>query len=208
MKHINKRAEPAAFADWKAQASEDWQPSYQDLGGAVKQAVKQSLMAEQGHLCCYCEQRLMDSDSHIEHWVPQSAPEGAPLALDYGNLLCSCLRETAKGDPLHCGMAKGGWYEPGLMVSPLHPACEEKFAYREDGRILPQDQDDRAAKETIHRLNLDAPKLTALRAGAMAPFQDVGLSPEDLQELVAHYLRPDDDGRFGAFHTSIRYLFG
>ena len=50
MKHITKQAEPQEFRDWKAKANADWQPTYDDLRGAEKQAVKQALMAEQGFL--------------------------------------------------------------------------------------------------------------------------------------------------------------
>jgi len=58
MKHIEKQRQPQAFTDWKACANENWRPTYDKLSGEPKRAVKAALMAEQGHLCCYCERRL------------------------------------------------------------------------------------------------------------------------------------------------------
>lgn len=55
MKHIVKAEEPEELVNWKALANEDWQPTYDDLRGTEKRAVKNSLMAEQGYICCYCE---------------------------------------------------------------------------------------------------------------------------------------------------------
>ena len=96
MKHIIKCSEPQAFADWKDQANEDWQPDYDDLSGAPKEAVKEALMKEQGYLCCYCERRLTDDDSHIEHLRPQSDPAVDPL--DFANMLCSCQNHSRTCD--------------------------------------------------------------------------------------------------------------
>ena len=55
MKHIVKGLEPDVFSAWKALENPDWTPTYDDLRGAEKQAVKTALMQEQGYLCCYCE---------------------------------------------------------------------------------------------------------------------------------------------------------
>lgn len=71
MKYIEKQQEPCVFTNWKAQANDDWQPKYEYLSGEIKKAVKDTLMSEQGYICCYCERRLTKSDSHIEHFRPQ-----------------------------------------------------------------------------------------------------------------------------------------
>lgn len=73
MKHIVKQGEPEAFLDWKALANEDWMPTYDDLAGETKKTVKGALMEEQGYICCYCERRLTDGDSHIEHFQIQKS---------------------------------------------------------------------------------------------------------------------------------------
>lgn len=83
MKHIIKTAEPQEFSDWKAMANNDWEPTYDNLSGIPKKAVKVALMSEQGYICCYCERRLTDGDSHIEHFRPQSVAAVNPL--DFNN---------------------------------------------------------------------------------------------------------------------------
>ena len=99
MKHIVKQREPEAFARWKAQANDDWQPTYENMPGDCKRALKAALTAEQGALCCYCETRLHEEQSHIEHFRPQCDPAVDPL--DYGNMLCSCGNRLKKGEPRH-----------------------------------------------------------------------------------------------------------
>jgi uncharacterized protein (TIGR02646 family) len=206
MKYIEKSVEPQVFIDWKAQANDDWQPTYSDLRGDIKKAVKEALMAEQGYICCYCEQTLIDNDSHIEHLIPQSDP--AVDTLDFDNLLCSCQDQVKKGEPRHCGNLKEDWFDPELLVSPLSSDCESYFAYTGNGGIKPSVSQDPAAAETIKRLGLDIPKLNDLRAKSIEPFLDADLSVEDMRAFVAGYLSRDSAGQFGAFWTTIRYLFG
>ena len=122
MKYIEKGDEPEEFRAWKELASESWQPTYADLRGSEKTAVKKSLMAEQGYICCYCERRLLDSDSHIEDLRPQSDPVADPL--DYGNMLCSCQDQVKKGEPRHCGNLKE---DRLLAITPLENGCGEQF---------------------------------------------------------------------------------
>ena len=206
MKYIAKQGEPEVFSNWKALANEDWQPSFGDLAGEPKNAVKKALMAEQGYICCYCERQLTDDDSHIEHFRPQSDPAVDPL--DFGNLLCSCQNQIKRGEPRHCGNLKEKWFDLNLLVSPLDPDCEKRFAFTGDGVIKPAAEDDQAASETITRLGLDIPKLNALRAKAIEPFLDEDLTTGEIQSFVSGYLSKDTSGRFGEFWTTIHYLFG
>jgi len=206
MKQIIKQGEPQSFTDWKALANEDWQPTYAGLSGEPKKVVKEALMTEQGHLCCYCEQRLDNDDSHIEHLRPQSDPAVDPL--DFSNLLCSCQNQIKKGEPRHCGNRKDDWFDHDLLVSPFDPGCEERFAFAGNGLIKPVTDHDQAASVTIIRLGLDIPKINDLRSKAIEPFLDEGLSHEEMQAFVTGYLTKDATGRFGEFWTTIRYLFG
>lgn len=206
MKHITKYQEPEALIQWKEKANESWQPTYDGMPGEVKQTVKESLRSEQGNLCCYCERELSDNDSHIEHFMPQSAPVVDPL--DYFNLLCSCQKQIEKGEPRHCGTLKEGWYDPILLISPLAPDCEEHFAFTGNGFIKPSGHNEAAASETIKKLGLGIPKLNDLRAKVIEPFLDDGLSGDEMADFVSGYLRRDTAGHFGAFWTTIHYLFG
>ncbi len=205
MKHIIKGDEPQEFQTWKALANEDWQPAYQDLHGVEKEAVKNSLMTEQGYLCCYCNRRLLENDSHIEHLRPQSDPTVDPL--DYDNMACSCQDQVKKGEPRHCGNLKKDWFDDHLFISPLDANCESQFAFTHDGRIQALPENNNAAEQTIGKLGLDIPKLNALRRKAIEPFLDENLDATDVDDFVSGYLKKNAQGKFGEFWTTINFLF-
>ena len=209
MKHIVKDQNTPDFDKWKASANEDWQPTYDDLRGEEKKEVKDSLMKEQGHICCYCECRLTDDDSHIEHFNPQSNKAVDPL--DYANMLCSCqnqLRPKQEEGRQHCGISKDNWFDDQLLVSPLDPDCEGHFTYTEDGEIQSATKSsDDAAGMTIVKLGLNSPKLIASRRGAIEPFSDDNLSEQERSQFVSGYLIKNTDGMFEEFWTTIDYIF-
>ena len=202
MKHIVKAEEPEELVNWKALANEDWQPTYADLQNPEKQIVKKSLMAEQGYICCYCERRLLDDDSHIEHLQPQSDNSVDPL--DYGNMLCSCQNQIKQGDPRHCGNLKSN--HP-ISITPLDANCESHFVYTHDGEIQPEPPDNGPAQQTIEILGLDIPKLNAARRMVIEPFLDPELNTDDFTRFVAGYL-DTDQAEYGEFWTTINCLFG
>ena len=208
MKHIVKGPEPAELATWKAQWNEATRaPRWEDLSGDVSQAIKRALFAEQGHLCCYCGRRIVDGDSHIEHLVPRNPATGDPaLTFSWDNLLASCQANLTRGDPVHCGIKKGDWYEAALMVSPLGAGCEQRFRHELDGRMGPAAEADRAATETIRRLDLDGARLRALRKGAIEglfAMLDHELQPEEYQKLAAAYRERDAEGKFASFCQAV-----
>jgi uncharacterized protein (TIGR02646 family) len=198
MKYIIKQDEPESFTVWKSKANEDWKPSYKNLQNPEKQSVYNSLLTEQGYICCYCERELKDEDYHIEHFKPKDKAKFPELQLEYDNLFCSCQVNTEKGEPLHCGNSKGNWFDNGLLISPLDPNCESRFKYTHDGQILPVNDNDLPAKITIEKLQLNLDKLKVLRKAVIdALFED---------DNVAWYLVMND-GRFNEFHTTIKHLF-
>jgi len=206
MKHIVKQSEPQSFTNWKLLSNADWQPSYAILRNPIKDDVKKALMREQGYICCYCERRLKDHDSHIEHFHPQHDHDEE--ALDFANMLCSCQQRIEKGEPRHCGNLKDDWFDEQLMVSPFDPECGKRFAFSGRGVIRAASEEDHGATETIRRLGLDSPKLNAMRGGALAPFLDDEISSDEFVLFVRDYLRMDDEGMFGEFWTMIQHLFG
>ena len=205
MKHIVKDQNTPLFDKWKALANEDWQPTYKNLVDPEKKEVKDSLMKEQGYICCYCERRLTDDDTHIEHFNPQSNNAVDPL--DYSNMLCSCQDRLEKGEHRHCGVLKDNWFDDQLLVSPLDPDCEAHFAYTADGNIKPVTKSDDAARMAIEKLGLNSPKLIALRKGAIKAFLKDDLDEQDFFKSVSNYLLKNADGMFGEFWTTIDYIF-
>lgn len=205
MKHIVKDQNTPLFDKWKTSANEDWQPTYDDLRGEEKKEVKDSLMKEQGYICCYCERRLIDEDSHIEHFNPQNNNDAHPL--DYANLLCSCQQNLAQGEPRHCGNLKGGWFDDKCLVSPLDSDCGGRFAYLANGKIIPARESDGIARMTIEKVGLGINKLNALREKAIEPFLDEGLDEQEVSQFVDGYLRKNSGEMFGEFWTTINYIF-
>lgn len=203
MKFITKNLEPQAFTDWKALANADWQPTYGGLQNPEKGTVHDSLLQEQGFICCYCGRRIGTSDSHIEHLVPQAVDPS--LALDYGNMLGSCLRETKENDPLHCGHARGN---DCLPVTPLQPDCESRFRFTNDGQIKPADDADDQAKTAIELLALDIDKLQAGRRDAIRlAFHGIdALAPAEKSSLRATFSERDSQGLFSEYCVPILYV--
>src|SRR5579872_1086290 len=110
MRFIEKHQSPACLDTWKQQWSEEVQAGreliWKELQNPEKGMLHESLLQEQGYLCCYCERRITRSDSHIEHLKPQSLEEYKYLRFEYFNLLASCETKIAGQPPpwtQHCG---------------------------------------------------------------------------------------------------------
>lgn len=208
MKHIVKSSEPQEFKDWKRLENENWKPTYNDLQNPEKQKVYNSLLSEQGYICCYCERKLIKSDYHIEHFKPQEDNKFPELQLEYENMLCSCQRNVGKGEPLHCGNSKGNWFDESL-VSPLEKNCESKFGYTHDGYIIAINALDKSADITIQKLGLNKDRLIDMRKMAIEPFLDPELTEKELDNFVRAYLidKSRNEGKFNEFYTTIQYLF-
>lgn len=206
MKHIIKQPEPIELREFKEAANPpDWIPSYSNLTKIAKDTTKQALMKEQGYICCYCERRLEDNESHIEHFKPQSDPSVDDI--DFSNMLCSCQKNIESGEPRHCGNLKGNWFDATLLVSPFDSSCENKFGFKADGTIYPKDNAI-DAKTTIEKLGLDIPKLNNLRKSVIEVFLDDSLSDDEMKTFINSHLQRDGGGKFGEFHTTVKYIFG
>ncbi len=205
MKHIIKAQEPSSFTQWKNQENDQWQANYKNLSGDVKQDIKKSLMIEQGYLCCYCESKLEDNNSHIEHFKPRKKYPDEEL--NFSNLLCSCLSNLTKGDPNHCGNLKSDYFDEKLLISPTDQECENSFKYTGDGYIEPKNSQDKPAVETIKILGLNITKLIADRSEIINVFLDPDINQFQFQEFVIKYLQKDEEGKFRPFWSTIKYIF-
>ena len=213
MRYIRKGVEPETLSSWKAEANADWHPTWDGLQKPQKPALHRALLVEQGYVCCYCEARIDETESHIEHLRARSRRED--LELEYTNLLASCHGETENPPPKlrHCGDKKKGWYEEVLeerFVSPLDPQCVQMFRYAGNGQIMPAKDPVIAVKAsfTIKLLSLDIPKLDRARKGAIdgALFGLEDLSDEEIRKLVNGFGKRDEDNRYKPFVTSIIYV--
>lgn len=193
-----KGAEPAVFSEWKEQDRMARRPNWNRVPRPVKESVHDSLMREQGFICCYCEMRVERGNSHMEHFRPV---RGYPdRQLDYANLHCSCQRASSPGEPRHCGHQKGSWFDENLLVSPLEADCEMRFRFTANGDMFPRLDDDAGAEATIRRLGLNLPKLRSLRAAAIDGLYD--LPKADIGRLLDR----GEGGKFLEFHAAIKQV--
>ena len=209
MKYINKGEEPKSFTDWKQQANDDWQPSWENFRNPEKASTHNSLLQEQGFICCYCNRRISRDNSHIEHLKPRA--RYSHLELDYTNLLASCQRERERKEPLHCGAKKDEWYDEDLMVSPLDINCNEFFKYTEDGQILPTEVVDKkiAAETTIEKLDLNIDKLQDMRSKAIEAILDDDfdtLTENEKKSLLDAFEQRNENDQYEEFCAVISYI--
>jgi uncharacterized protein (TIGR02646 family) len=148
------------------------------------------------------------TDSHIEHFVPQELQ--SDLALEYGNLHASCIREHSPDLPLHCGHAKSSELDRQRSISPLDPGCEKRFLYSLDGEVIAAVEQDGNATYMIGLLKLDNPSLQVRRRAALAGAFTVDFvgtaTPDELVALREAARARNRDGRFRSFaHVVARY---
>jgi uncharacterized protein (TIGR02646 family) len=166
MKQIAKNNEPQAVLTWKAKADANWQPSYAELSGVEKRAIRDSLADEQGYICCYCNRDISDGDFHIEHFRPQETfPD---KELEYNNLHVSCIKQMTTKTASHCGNAKANWFDNQLTLSPLDNH-EISFKYLYDGNVEAGVPD---ASRMVDKLKLNEESLRAKREAEIAGMLD------------------------------------
>ena len=105
MKSIQKSAEPRSLTYYRAAQAQPYSTTvYDDF--AHKDELREYLLQDQGHLCCYCMRRIAADTMKIEHWAPQS--QHCELTLTYTNLIGACY--GGEGKPFaeqHCDTHKG-----------------------------------------------------------------------------------------------------
>lgn len=205
MKHIAKHPEPEIFREWKAQANENWQPTFNKLRGKEKRAVRNALLIEQGYICCYCQCRLIEDKCHIDHLQPQ---HGTKIIdpLDYSNFVCSCQVNLQKEEPHHCGNAKDN---EQLPISPLDPTCESRFNFKNNGEIYANQPHDHPAIDTIKILNLNQGNIVDDRLEVIAFFDDEIdiMDDQEIAQFIKESLERDQEGKYHPYWTMIKDLY-
>lgn len=118
------------------------------------QELRESLVAEQRGLCCYCMCRITADSStmKIEHWQPRSNYAHRQLA--YDNLLAACPGGGGQGPrDQHCDTRKGN---RDLKFNPADPSfkIEILIDYRLDGTISSRDAEFNGQLDDILGLNI------------------------------------------------------
>lgn len=208
MKHVTKGQPAPEFEVWKVSDDPNWAPGYGDLQNPQKRKLHESLLSEQGWVCCYCGRQIDLHDSHIEHFRPQE--RYASSALNYENLHASCIRETQPGTPLHCGHAKGAGFDEALLILPLNAHCESRFAFTLDGNIIPSDAADAQAAYMVALLRLDIAFLRNRRGSEVRNVFDPAfletVTTQELEKLCESFRARDAQGKEQSFgHVLARF---
>lgn len=185
MKHIRKESEPSA---WRA---------HRTTPGASFEAnaeLKESLLQEQGYICCYCMSRISAERMKVEHFRPRRYTESI---MEYGNLLGACLGTS--NQYLHCDTNKA---DQEISINPTDRHCESIISYSPNGRVkFPE-----AYRVDIEAtLNLNNPILIANRKAALDTTLDLlkranrGFSAGNLERVRTKFQSKDSNGRYSEF---------
>ncbi len=163
MRTIQKGQEPASLTQHRQQPH----ANYDNYGD--KAALRQTLVAEQRGLCCYCQSRIRATPDgmKIEHWQCQA---GHPARqLDFGNLHGVCLGGHGRLESeQHCDTRKGNTSLCFSVCDPTHP-IERKIKFLGDGQIKSDDATIDAALNNV--LNLNWPRLASNRKAVLDAFK-------------------------------------
>ena len=188
MKRIYKNDEPQEILQWKSKFKNKngRVPRYSDLNEVEnlphKILLKNSLLSEQGHICCYCCKPIRTDNSHIEHIRPKERDEYRAISLEYENLLASCQ----------------GYHD-------REENCESLFEFSDRGKIKAVDGNERAGY-TIELLNLDTEQLNAARTEAMWVSGAMDeLTEDECRRLLDKFQSVDERGRYAGFSDAIVY---
>lgn len=191
MIYIQKTGEPEEVSRWKKKFKNKHkrEAGYEDIRHEKElQILKNALLAEQRHLCCYCcsyikntETEVQKNSFHVEHFRPQA--QNQDLSLAYNNLHASCNGDNRR----HCGHKKENNFDAKRMISPLEKDCESHFRYQQDGTIQPAEKTDEAAEYTITKLNLNDKRLCHARENALWTFNVFQLNGEEKQRELKKF---------------------
>ncbi len=193
MIQINKEYEPSSLTNHRCQSYS----TFDNLPLEAKDELRQSLLKEQGYLCCYCMMRISVENMRVEHWHCQSSYHDEQL--DYSNLMASCNgNEGHKKHDQHCDARKGNH---DLSHNPSNPDHDfvSLINYLGDGTIQSSNQEfDRELNEI---LNLNFARLKRNRKSVMEGVHEIlrrkagVVTTSHLKRLIRVWQEKDRDGK-------------
>ncbi|WP_294280684.1 retron system putative HNH endonuclease [uncultured Chryseobacterium sp.] len=160
MKQITKFQEPNSLLQHRAQQF----AHFDNIPNVTKEELKQNLLSEQGHICCYCMRRIPEKSSpymKVEHFKCQDHFQD--LQLDYKNLLGACTGNEGHPKKLQtCDTQKAN---EALTINPLNtnPSCETLFKFNSEGEMSSISDDETIDKQINAILNLNMQSLKDAR---------------------------------------------
>jgi uncharacterized protein (TIGR02646 family) len=201
MRQIKKGKPPKSFVEYCAKNG----ANYVGFQTATRmKALRDSLIAEQGGICCYCMQRIraLEGSIKIEHWRSQARfPDDQLL---YSNLLGACMGNEGQPPHLqHCDTRKGS---QSLCKNPADSAhrIEDYIRYLGDGTISSNDK--QLNRQLSSVLNLNYSVLVLNRKAVFDSFHKSLPSGRDLKK--AELRRMEKDWGSGSSGVDLRPFCG
>jgi len=160
MKQIIKLQEPNSLLQHRVKQF----ANFDNIPNTTKEELKQNLLSEQGHICCYCMRRIPEKSSpymKVEHYKCQDNFQD--LQLDYKNLLGACTGNEGQPKKLQtCDTKKNN---ENLSIDPLNtnPSCETLFKFNSEGEMSSISDDEAINKQINAILNLNMQSLKDAR---------------------------------------------
>ncbi len=197
MRYIQKMDAPEFFSTETVDFNAD--TNWKELH--CKPKLRDHLRQEQQELCAYCEGKLENNNSHIEHIEPQE--KNPQRRFDYKNLIVSCnggeacCSDTEKNsyediDINSCGHRKSNDFNSNLFLNPVELTdINYYFDYnRHTAAIIPSTIMSKKAQYMIDLLNLDNVYLRNSRHNArIALMRIVKQSTKNPQQTLNSCLR-------------------
>lgn len=207
MKKITKGVQAPGLTEWfEANADLPQNLSYGAAEFPFNKVLK-GLLVEQGFICAYTLLRINENSAHVEHLKPQTLcrkedqerkkAHQRQLREDiaWTNMVACTPEPNSKVKPPYGATKKDDWWDNSNFLSPLNETCEGRFAFKADGKILPNSATDVAAVETIKNIGLDNDKLSELRktaflsAGIHRRSEKAITSVAKVEQLIARWSR-------------------
>ncbi|EDQ02531.1 retron system putative HNH endonuclease [Shewanella benthica] len=206
MHEISKNKEPNILAKYRMVLG-----SVFDGGDftVVKDAIKKSLLDEQGYTCAYCMNGIKASNMKVEHWASRKTHPN--LQLTYTNLLGCC--KGNEGEPKEnqcCDTRKGN---SPIKYSPAEPNdhINKTIIYLGDGRIKSNDISFNEEINLILNLNLDRQvknRLEAIiRVKRSLAIKDGNRSQENIVKMISKINKRNGNNKFIPYYgIMLHYL--
>lgn len=207
MNKINKTREPNTLTNYRARipkADRLNENIYNDFPDKRKEDcrtnipgnLRKQLIDEQGHICCYCMQRISCNNSRIEHFKSQEHNRNHQIA--YRNLFIACNNSEGENHThQHCDVKKGD--SELLSINLLSSHCINKIKYDKDCIIY---SDNYAINSEINDiLNLNVQILIDSRRKALSDLisQITIWTKANLNRLIVKYSSKNCDGKYAEF---------
>lgn len=195
MRYVCKVTVPQFFID-DTNALTEWQDYHADRKRILKEHV---LKEEQNYLCIYCESKISNAFSHLEHIKPKHLDK-INLTFNYRNIVVSCDGTCHNSDTdntkYHCGHRKDRTdtlFDESKFLNPVEVSeIREYFKYDYDDYLISvSDKNVEKAQYMIDTLHLNDGGLPKAREKALEIFinkmkniSDINARKEKMKQVL------------------------